>query len=172
MLERNGLVTVHGKPLTLQGNALKTGDSLPVFTLVDNELNEVSSSALKGKIKIFSVVPSLDTPVCDLQTQRFEAEAAGLPGDVGIYTVSMDLPFAQKRYCGAHAISKIKTLSDHKYASFGAAFGVLVKETRLLARSIFIVSAAGRISYVEIVKELSEHPDYIRALQELKKNII
>jgi len=172
MKERTGLVTVHGKPLTLLGNELKTGDKLPAFTVVDNDLNEVLSQNLPGKIKIFSVVPSLDTPVCDLQTQRFEAEAAGIPGDVGIYTISMDLPFAQKRYCGAHAITKIKTLSDHKYASFGTAFGVLIKETRLLARSIFIINSSGSISYVEIVKELSEHPDYTKALQELKKIVV
>jgi len=169
MAERTGLVTVHGNPLILLGNALSVGNKLPSFTLVDNDMKEVKETVLNAKIKLFSVVPSLDTEVCDLQTQRFEAEAASIPGDVGIYTISMDLPFAQKRYCGAHAISKVKTYSDYRYASLGNAFGVLIKETRLLARSIFIFDAANTLKYFEIVKELSTHPDYTKALAELKK---
>ena len=107
--------------------------------------------------------------ICDLQTQRFELEAASVPGDVGIFTLSMDLPFAQARYCGAHAITKLKTLSDHREASFGTAYGVLIKENRLLSRSIFILDANNTVRYVEYVKDISTHPDYTKAIAALKQ---
>jgi len=169
MLERKGVVTAKGNPLTLLGGEIKAGDKAPDFTVVDNEQKPVTLKDLKTKIKLFSVVPSLDTPVCDLQTQRFEAEAAGVPGDVGIFTFSMDLPFAQSRYCGAHAITKLKTLSDHREASFGRAYGVLIKENRLLSRSIFILDGNNIVRYVEYVKDISTHPDYVKAVAALKQ---
>ncbi len=169
MVERKGVVTAKGNPLTLLGGEIKAGDKAPDFTVVDNEQKPVTLKDLKTKIKLFSVVPSLDTPVCDLQTQRFEAEAAGVPGDVGIFTFSMDLPFAQSRYCGAHAITKLKTLSDHREASFGRAYGVLIKENRLLSRSIFILDGNNIVRYVEYVKDISTHPDYVKAVAALKQ---
>ena len=169
MLERKGVVTAKGNPLTLLGGEIRAGEKAPDFTVVDNEQKPVTLKDLKAKIKLFSVVPSLDTPVCDLQTQRFEAEAAGVPGDVGIFTFSMDLPFTQSRYCGAHAITKLKTLSDHREASFGRAYGVLIKENRLLSRSIFILDGNNIVRYVEYVKDISTHPDYVKAVAALKQ---
>lgn len=169
MIERKGVVTAKGNPLTLLGKEIKAGDRAPDFTVVDIEQKTVTLKDIKAKIKLFSVVPSLDTSVCDLQTQRFELEAASIPGDVGIFTFSMDLPFAQSRYCGAHAITKLKTLSDHIYASFGMAYGVLIKENRLLSRSIFVIDGNNMIRYVEYVKDISTHPDYIKAIEALKR---
>ena len=171
MTERKGIVTMHGGPLTLIGSEVKAGQKAPDFTVVDNDFGPVTLASSKGKVRLFSVVPSLDTPVCDLQTQRFEAEANKLAGDFILYTVSMDLPFAQKRYCGAHAISKVKTVSDHIHASFGSSYGVLIKELRLLARSIFIVDSSDTVRYAEYVKEVSTHPDYTKALAALKEII-
>jgi thiol peroxidase len=168
-MERTGVITAKGNPLTLIGAEIEAGTKAPDFSVVDNEQKPVSFKELAGKVKLFSVVPSLDTPVCDLQTQRFEAEAANVTGDVGIYTFSMDLPFAQKRYCGAHAINKIKTLSDHREASFGMAYGVLIKENRLLSRAIFIIDAGNTVRYVEYVKDISTHPDYTKAIEVLKE---
>ena len=169
MIERKGIVTMHGGPLTLIGAEVKAGQKAPDFTVVDNDFGALTLASSKGKVRLFSVVPSLDTPVCDLQTQRFESEANKMPGDFVLYTVSMDLPFAQKRYCGAHSISRVKTVSDHKSGSFGEAYGALIKELRLLARSIFIVDASDTVRYVEYVKEVSTHPDYTKALAALKE---
>jgi thioredoxin-dependent peroxiredoxin len=170
MAERTGLVTLKGNPLTLVGNEVKVGQPAPDATITANDLSDVQlSSLLKGKRTIISVVPSLDTPVCDLQTKRFNKEAASLGDDVQIITVSMDLPFAQKRWCGATGSDKIKVFSDHRQASFGNAFGVLIKNLQLLARSIFIVDENGKVQYTQIVKEVASEPDYDAALQALKK---
>ena len=169
MKERKNAVTKKGSPVTLIGDEVKAGQKAPDFKVVDNDSNPVTLASSKGKVRLFSVVPSLDTPVCDLQTQRFEAEANAIAGDFILYTVSMDLPFAQKRYCGAHAISKVKTVSDHMEGSFGIAYGVLIKEMRLLSRSIFIVDAKDTVRYVEYVKDISTHPDYDKALAALKE---
>jgi thiol peroxidase len=169
MNERKGLATMGGKPVTLEGNEVKEGDKAPDFTVVGADLSEVKSSEFEGKVRLISVVTSLDTSVCDLQTHRFNEEAAGLGKDVVILTVSMDLPFAQKRWCGASGIDKIKVYSDHKYASFGTSYGVLMRETRLLARSIFVVDKEGTIRYSQIVKEVGEHPDYEAALKAVKE---
>ncbi len=168
MEERNGVVTRKGKPVTLLGPEIKVGQTAPDFLLLDINWTSVQLSQSRGKVRLLSVVPSLDTPVCDLQTQRFEQEA-GIFKDVVIYTISMDLPFAQARYCGAHNITTLKTLSDHLDASFGLAYGVLIKEMRLLSRSIFIIDRQDRVRYVEYVKELSSHPDYDKAIEALKK---
>ncbi|MGD8258745.1 MAG: thiol peroxidase [Desulfobacterales bacterium] len=168
MEERNGAVTMHGNPLTLLGKDLNVGESAPDLELLDNDLNPVKLSSYRGKICVVSAVPSLDTPVCDMETRRFNQEAANLGSDVAIVTVSMDLPFAQKRWCGAAGVDKVVTLSDHRTAAFGEAYGVLIKELRLLARAIFVVDKEGTIRYVQLVKEISEEPDYDAVLEAVK----
>ena len=164
--ERPGAHLFKGNPLTLIGPALKAGDKAPEFTVLAQDLSPVTLSQSAGKVRLISVVPSLDTGVCDAQTRRFNTEAAKFP-KAAILTISMDLPFAQKRWCGAADIDKVQVLSDHRDASFGPAYGVLIKELRLLARSIFIVDGAGTIRYVEYVKELTSHPNYDAALAAL-----
>jgi thioredoxin-dependent peroxiredoxin len=161
-------VTFINKPVTLIGNEIKVGDQAPNFTVTANDLSSVTLNDLAGKIRLFSVVPSLDTGVCDQQTRKFNEAAAELSDDVAIYTVSMDLPFAQKRWCGAAGIDKVVTVSDHREASFGEAFGVHMKELRLLARSIFVVDADGKVAYVEYVPEGTNHPNYEAALEAVK----
>ena len=167
-LERKTAVTFKGNPITLIGPELKAGDAAPDFKLLANDLSEVTFSDFKGKTKLISVVPSLDTPVCDMQSKRFNEEASKLPAGVAVLTVSIDLPFAQKRWCGAANADKIKTLSDHRDASFGKAYGVLIKELRLLTRAVFIVGPDDKIQYAEYVKEITQHPDYEKALGSLK----
>jgi thiol peroxidase len=168
MVERSGEVTMKGNPLTLVGPALKVGDKAPDFVVLNNDLAPVSLSAYHGKVCIISSVPSLDTPVCDMETRRFNQEAGNLGQDVVILTVSMDLPFAQKRWCGAAGVDKVITLSDHRDASFGSAYGVLIKELRLLARSVFVVDKKGVIRYIQLVKELTQEPDYEAVLKAVK----
>ncbi len=167
--EKTGLVTFKGNPVTLLGPALQAGDAAPAFKTIDQGLAEVTLKNSAGKVRLISVVPSLDTGICDQQTKRFNEEAAKLPDKVAVLTVSVDLPFAQKRYCGAGNITKIQTLSDHRDTAFGLAYGVLIKELRLLARSIFVVGADDKVKYVEIVKEITTHPDYEKALAAVKQ---
>ena len=169
--ERAGAVTFKGNPLTLIGPELKVGQQAPDFQLTANDLSTVTLAGSAGKTRLISVVPSLDTPVCDQQTRRFNAEAAKLPGDVVILTVSIDVPFAQKRWCGAAGVTKIQALSDYKDHSFGVAYGVRIKELGLLARSIFIVDPNNAIRYVEYVKEVASHPNYDAALDALKAGV-
>lgn len=152
-----------GNPLTLIGPELKSGDKAPDFKLVDNSLKDVTLADTGSNVRIISVVPSLDTPVCDAQTKRFNEEAAKLP-NVDIITVSMDLPFAQKRWCGAFGVDKIKMLSDHRDGSFGANYGTLIKGLRIESRAIFVLDRANTIRHVEYVKEVAEHPNYATAL--------
>jgi thioredoxin-dependent peroxiredoxin len=168
-MERKGVVTFQGNPLTLLGNALKAGDKAPQFTVLDKDLKPVALSDFKGKIKIISVTPSLDTPVCNLQATTFNTRAASLTPDIALINVSMDLPFAIARFCSSEGIDKLITLSDHKDASFGLAYGVLVEELRLLARSIFVIDKADTIRYTEIVPEMTNEPDYDMALAEARK---
>lgn len=168
MEERKGVVTIGSKPVTLVGPEIKVGDKAPDFTLQTIDMGDLSLSGSKGKIRVLSVVTSLDTPVCDIQTQWFEQEA-GEYKNVVIYTISMDLPFAQARYCGANNITNLKTLSDHRDASFGRSYGVLIKEQRLLSRAVFIVDKDDIVRYVEYVKEVGTPPDYDKALEALKK---
>jgi thiol peroxidase len=168
MNERTGLITIFGNPLTLVGTAVKAGDKAPDFKLLDNDLKPVSLADYKGKKLILSAVPSLDTPTCDIETRRFNAEAAKLP-DINVLTISMDLPFAQKRWCGAAGIDKVVTLSDHRDASFGLAYGVLIKELRLLARSVFLVDSAGIVRYVQLVSETTHEPNYDAILEAASK---
>ncbi|OGO32943.1 MAG: lipid hydroperoxide peroxidase [Chloroflexi bacterium RBG_16_56_11] len=168
MAETKRTVTRGGKIHILAGTEIKVGQKAPAFNLLGIEFNEISLAQSRGKVRLLSVVHSLDTSVCDLQTQRFEAEAAKFK-DIVMYTISMDLPFAQARYCGAHNIANLKTLSDHRDASFGQAYGVLIKDMRLLSRAIFIIDRDDVIRYVEYVPEVGQPPDYDKAIQALKK---
>jgi len=167
-VERKNIVTVKGNPVTLSGEEVKTGQKAQDFKALNTGLEEVVLSGFKNKIKLIASVPSLDTPVCDLEIKRFNDEAAKLSKDLAIIFISMDLPFAQKRFCQANEIKAVKTLSDHRDADFGLKFGVLIKEMRLLARAIFILDKDDIIRYVQIVPELSSPPDYDRALEALK----
>jgi len=164
-----GLVTMGGKPVTLLGPDLEVGKAAPDFTAVGNDMHPVKLSQYKGQVVIISAVPSLDTPVCDVETRRFNTEAAKLGPDVTILTVSMDLPFAQKRWCGAAGIDKVITVSDHRTAEFGLGYGVLVKENRLLARSVFVVDRQGVIRYIQLVREVGTEPDYAPILAAAKQ---
>lgn len=168
-MERKGIVTVKGNPVTLIGSEVQVGDKAPDFTVVDGDLKEVRLKDFAGKMKVVSVSASLDTPVCDMQARRFNQEAAKLPEDVVILNITMDLPFAISRFCTTSGIDKVHAYSDHRDASFGNAYGVLIKELRLLARSIFIIDKNDVVQYVEIVPELTSHPDYDKALGAVKK---
>jgi len=169
MQEHKGIITMKGNPLTLVGPKLNVGEPAPDFEVLDNGLSAVTLSSFKGKTCVISSVPSLDTPVCDMETRRFNEEAGKLGTDVVILTISMDLPFAQKRWCGASGVDKVVTLSDHYGASFGKAYGVLIKELRLLARAVFIVDKDGTLQYIQIVGELAQEPDYEEVLASLSK---
>lgn len=162
-MERPGATTLRGDPKTLIGPELKPGDKAPDFSVVDSSLKPVNLAATGGQVRIFSVVPSLDTPVCDAQTKRFNEEAAKLPS-VDIYTVSMDLPFAQKRWCGAFGVDKVKMLSDHRDGSFGSSYGTLIKELRIESRAIFVIDKNNTIRHAEYVKEVADFPNYESAL--------
>jgi thiol peroxidase len=171
-MERKGKITFLGNPLTLIGAETKIGEKAEIFTVLDKELKEIRLKDFTGKIKLISVTPSLDTPVCDIQARRFNQEAAKLPNDdVVIMNISMDLPFAISRFCTTAGIDKVNAYSDHRDASFGNSYGVLIKELRLLARAIFIIDRNDTIRYIELVPELSHQPDYDKALAELKKLI-
>lgn len=167
--ERSGVITFKGNPMTLCGPALKVGDAAPDFQVVDNALQPVTQDSAKGKVQLIAVVPSVDTPVCDTMTRKFNEEAAKLPDSVVVYTVSLDLPFAQKRWCGAAGIEKVQLLSDYQERSFGLNYGVLIKELKLLARAIFIVDQTGKIAYQQIVPEVTAEPDYAEALAAAKR---
>jgi thiol peroxidase len=169
MAERTGVITFKGGPLTLIGPEIKVGDTAPNFSVLNSSLGAVTLDNYKGKTLIISVAPSLDTPVCSLQTQRFNKELANLPAGVEVITISADLPFAQARFCGAENI-KMTVLSDHRDFSFGDAYGTHIKELRLETRSIFVVGKDGKIKHVEYVKEVTEHPDYDKALAVAKAN--
>ncbi len=167
-MERTGVVTFAGTPLTLVGPAIKAGDKAPDFTVLDNGLAAKSLKDFSGKTVVLSVTPSLDTAVCDAQLRRFNEAATKLADDVAVLNVSMDLPFANARFCTVAGIEKAVTLSDHRDASFGNAYGVLVKELRLLARAIFVVGKDGVVKHAEIVPEMTHHPDYDKALAAAK----
>lgn len=169
MNERKGVVTMKGDPVTLVGKAVRVGEKAPDFEVLANDLSVVGLSSFTGKVCIISSVPSLDTPVCDTQTRRFNEEAAKLGKDVVVLTISMDLPFAQSRWCGAAGVKDVKTLSDHRDASFGRAFGVLIRELRLLARAVFVVDKGGVVRYVQVVPELTKEPDYDAVLKAVKE---
>ncbi|WP_058303512.1 thiol peroxidase [Gorillibacterium timonense] len=166
--ERTGVATLKGNPLTLIGPELHAGESAPDFTVSKNLTESATLQDFAGKIKLISVVPSLDTGVCDMQTRRFNEEAANLGDEVVILTISNDLPPAQARWCGAAGVDQVVLLSDHKDVSFGTAYGVLIKELRLLMRSIFVLDKENKIRYVEYLGEMTEHPDYDKAIAAVK----
>jgi len=168
MQERKGAVTFKGSPMTLLGPEIKAGDRAPDFRVVDTSLAPVSLSDFRGKVKIISAVPSLDTPVCDAETRRFNEEAAKLPGNVVVLTISLDLPFAQKRWCGAAGVDRVRVLSDYKERSFATAYGGLIKELMLLSRSIFVVDGSDTVRYVQHVKEVAQEPDYAAVTEAVK----
>lgn len=159
--------TLKGKPFPLAGPELKPGDTAPDFDVVDASLQKVNLEKTGNGVRIFSVVPSLDTPVCDAQTKRFEDEADRI-SDVRIFTISMDLPFAQKRWCGSFGINRITMLSDHRLGSFGERYGTLIPDLRIESRAIFVLDANNKLHHVEYVKEVGEHPNYEAALEAAK----
>jgi len=162
-------VTMQGRPMTLAGDEIKVGMTAPDFKVTDNDMLPLKfSRSYGGKVAVISVVPSLDTPVCDLQTRRFNKEAEALGPDVGVLTISMDLPFAQKRWCGAAGVKAVRTFSDYQKADFGKAWGVLIKDLRLLARAVFIVDRDGIVKYAQIVPEVTREPNYDEVLTALR----
>src|SRR5712692_448079 len=162
-MERPGATTLRGNPMTLIGPEIKPGDKAPDFETVNDSMQPVKLQQTGNSVRIFSVIPSLDTPVCDAQTKRFNEEAAKLDG-VTIYSISMDLPFAQKRWCGTYGVDKVKMLSDHRGGSFGEHYGTLIKELRIESRAIFVVDKNNTVQHVQYVKEVADHPDYESAL--------
>jgi thiol peroxidase len=169
MEEQKRTVTMKGKLLTLIGNKVKVGQPAPDFEVIANDMSPVELSTFDGKLRIICSVPSLDTSVCDTETRRFNEEAERLGDEAVVLTISMDLPFAQKRWCGSAGIKNVQTLSDYRDASFGNAYGVLIKELRLLARAVFIVDKKGTVRYVQIVNELTNEPNYDAALDAVGK---
>ncbi|MBE7462754.1 MAG: thiol peroxidase [Planctomycetes bacterium] len=166
--ERTGVITFKGGPLTLVGPELKVGDKAPEFSVVDGGLAEVTLKSSAGKTRLISVVPSLDTPVCDQQTRKFNEAAAKLPASVAVITVSVDLPFAQKRFCSTAGIEKVQVVSDYKTRDFGHKYGLFIKELALLTRAVLVVGADDKIKYLEVVKEVTSTPDYDKALNAAK----
>lgn len=168
-MERENAVTMKGNPLTLIGDEVKVGQKAPNFTAVANDLTQVELTKFLGKTVVISAVPSLDTPVCDKETRRFNEEAGKLGKDVTVLTLSMDLPFAQKRWCGAANIQHVTTLSDYQQADFGSKYGLLIKGLRLLARAVIVIDKNGIVQYKQIVPEVTHEPDYDAVLQAVKK---
>jgi len=166
-MERPNAITLMGNPQTLIGPELKKGDKAPDFKVIDEKMQPVDLAKTGNSVRIFSVVPSLDTPVCDAQTKKFNEDISGMAG-VEVYTVSVDLPFAQKRWCSAFGVDKVKMLSDHRDCSFGENYGVLIKDARLLARALFVVDKDNTIQHAEYVGEVANHPDYKSAVDVAK----
>jgi len=169
MEKQKRTVTMKGKPVTLIGDEIKIGKPAPDCEVIANDMSKVLLSSFSGKVRIICSVPSLDTSICDKETRRFNQDAENLVDDVVVLTISMDLPFAQKRWCGAAGVKNVHTLSDYRDALFGKAYGVLIKELRLLARAVFVVGKKGVVRYVQIVEETSNEPDYDAALEAVRK---
>src|SRR5271165_2149649 len=167
-IERKNATTLKGNPFTLIGAEVKVGQKAPEFTALAGDLSPVTLASSKGKTRLIISVPSLDTPVCDAETRRFNEEATKLSG-VETLVISVDLPFAQGRFCQTAGIKNLKTLSDHRDVSFGKAYGTLIKELRLLSRAIFVVGPDDKVQYVEYVPEVAQHPNYEKALEALKQ---
>lgn len=167
--ERSGVITFKGNPMHLCGPTLTVGAAAPDFRVVDNSLQAVTLESAAGKVRLITVVPSIDTPVCDTMSRRFNEEAAQLPDTVAVYTVSLDLPFAQKRWCGVAGIERVQMLSDYQERSFGLGYGVLIKELKLLARAIFVIDSDDKLAYQQIVAEVTDEPDYAAALEAVRK---
>lgn len=166
-MERTGVITFKGNPMTLIGPELKAGDPAPDFTVVNNELQPVKLSDLKGQVVVLSAVPSLDTPVCEMQTKNFNEKAASL--NAKVLTISLDLPFAQKRFCSSFNIENVTVLSDYKDRSFAQTYGLLIQELALIARSVFVIDKQGIIAYKEIVNEVTDQPDYGKVIEAAKQ---
>ncbi|MDX2494231.1 MAG: thiol peroxidase [Desulfuromusa sp.] len=167
--EREAAVLFKGNPATLLGSEVKVGDTAPDFRVVDNGLQPITLASAAGKIRLIAVVPSLDTPVCDTMTRQFNQDVANLPDSVVVYTVSVDLPFAQKRWCGNAGIDKVQTLSDYQDRSFGLNYGLLLKDLKLLARAVYVIDENDKVVYVELVPEVTAEPNYTAALEAVKK---
>ncbi len=167
--EREAAVLFKGNPATLLGSEVKVGDTAPDFRVVDNGLQPVTLATATGKIRLIAVVPSLDTPVCDTMTRQFNQDVANFPDSVVVYTISVDLPFAQKRWCGNAGIDKVQTLSDYQDRSFGLNYGLLLKELKLLARAVYVIDQNDKVVYVELVPEVTAEPNYTAALEAVKK---
>ncbi|MFA5516926.1 MAG: thiol peroxidase [Desulfuromonadales bacterium] len=167
--EKAAAVKFKGNPMTLLGEDILVGSQAPEFQVVTNDLKPVTLRDSAGKVRLITVVPSLDTGVCDTMTRTFNQKAAALPESVVAYTISLDLPFAQKRWCGNAGIEKVQTLSDYQDRAFGLAYGVLIKELKLLARAVFVIDQKGMVAYREIVPEVTDEPDYDAALAAVKK---
>ncbi|MCF6265309.1 MAG: thiol peroxidase [Desulfuromusa sp.] len=167
--EREAAVLFKGNPATLLGSEIKVGDTAPDFRVVDNGLQPVTLATAAGKIRLIAVVPSLDTPVCDTMTRQFNQDVANFPDSVVVYTISVDLPFAQKRWCGNAGIDKVQTLSDYQDRSFGLNYGLLLKKLKLLARAVYVIDQNDKVVYVELVPEVTAEPNYTAALEAVKK---
>jgi thiol peroxidase len=167
-MDKKRTVTMKGNPVTLVGNELKVGDKAPAFSVLDGSMQPVTLETYKGKVKVISVTPSLDTPVCDLQLRRFNSEIAALGDNYAVINISMDLPFAIKRFCVTAEISNAVAASDHREAAFGTAYGVLIKELRLLARAVFVIDENDKVTYVEYIPEVTSSPDFDKLLAALK----
>jgi thiol peroxidase len=168
-MDRVNTITFGGNPITLSGNEIKVGDTAPNFMAVKQDLSPFDFyAATEGKVVIISAVPSVDTGVCEFQKNKFNEEAAQLSKDVHIVTISVDLPFAQKRFCGAHGIENIDVVSDHRALDFGEKYGFILKEVRLLERGIVIIDRNRQVKYVEYVSEVTTHVDYDKALEVVK----
>lgn len=167
--ERADVITFKGNPMTLVGQPVQQGDDAPEFTVVNNGLEPVTLASSAGKVRLITVVPSLDTPVCDSMTRAFNQKAAELPDNVVVYTISLDLPFAQSRWCGNAGIEKVQTLSDYQERSFVLNYGLLIKELKLAARAVMVIDANNKVSYLEVVSEVTAEPDYDAALAAVAK---
>ena len=168
MTERANAITFKGKPLTLVGPEIKVGQSAPPFKVVGKDLADILSDSFRGKVLVLSVAPSLDTPVCAMQTRTFNKEAVSLSDDVAVLSVSLDLPFALARFCGAEGINRVVAASDYKYHAFGESYGVYIRELGLLSRAVFVVDKGGKVTHVEYVPEVTSEPNYASALKAVK----
>ncbi len=168
MIERSNAATFKGKPVTLVGPEIKVGNEAPHFRLVGNDLADIECKSFHGKVRVLSVAPSIDTPVCAMQTRTFNKEAIGLSEDVVVLSVSLDLPFALKRFCGAEGIERVITASDYKYRDFGEAYGVFIRELGLLTRAVFVINREGKVIHAEYVAEITSEPDYTAALKAVR----
>ena len=166
--KRTDVVTFKQNPMTLVGPDIAVGSQAPDFKVVDEALQPVTRDSARGKVQLITVVPSIDTGVCDTMTRKFNQEAAALPDQVAVYTISVDLPFAQKRWCGAAGIERVQMLSDYQERSFGENYGLLIDELKLLARAVYVIDADGKVAYREIVPEVTDEPDYAAALNAVK----
>ena len=168
MAKSNDTIKMKGNPLKVEGRCIEEGSPAPAFKLTGTDMAEVPSSAFAGKVVVLTSIPSIDTPVCAVETKRFNQEASSLSGDVVVVAVSRDLPFALKRWCGAEGVARVIPLSDFKHRSFGKDFGVELPDLGLLARAVFVIDKSGKVKHVEYVTEVADEPNYAEAIQAVK----